>query len=50
MSVRDDILAAIERLRTDTGYQPHTHVVHPLARGWTICADCGAPIYIQERT
>lgn len=48
MSLRDDILAAIERLMNEKP-KPHMHVVHPRAIGWAICADCGQPLYIEPK-
>lgn len=28
--------------------QPHIHIVHPRADGWTICANCFQPLYIKD--
>lgn len=48
MTLRDDILAAMDKLRNEKP-KLHIHVVHPEAYGWVRCADCGEIIYRRNQ-
>ena len=42
--LRDDILKAMDRIRDDTSYPAHRHIVLPTAEGDTHCIECGAAL------
>lgn len=43
---REDLEAAITALRNPS-HSRCWHVVHPQASGWTSCANCFAPVYVE---
>jgi hypothetical protein len=44
---REELEAAVAALRNPV-YERCAHVVHPLVTGWTNCANCFAPVFIEE--
>jgi hypothetical protein len=39
--------AEVLRQRSVCGVH-HPHLVHPRARGWTLCANCFGPVWVGE--